>query len=88
MTPHRLLNIALAGVIALVLASAHLLDEPQYTPAQMDAIKHLHAERKREQAARDLCVADYGPQAAHQWDAAGDLVCITARGEVLRTAGL
>lgn len=92
MTPDRIgqavMTALLVGVFALVLGAAHLLDEHPYTPAQADAIQHLQAERTREHAARDLCVSEYGPQAAHQWDAQGSLVCITARGEVLRTARL
>lgn len=91
MTAHRFLNIGLAiGLVlamALVLGGSHLLDEP-FTPAQQDAIKQLQAERKRDMAARELCVAEYGPQAAFHWDSEGSLVCITPRGEVLRTAGL
>jgi hypothetical protein len=91
MTAHRFLNIVMAiGLVlamALVLGGSHLLDEP-FTPAQMDAIKQLQGERKREMAARELCVAEYGPQAAFHWDSEGSLVCITPRGEVLRTAGL
>jgi hypothetical protein len=93
MTAHRFLNIVmsigLVAAMALVLGGSHLLDgEPPYSAAQADAIKQLQAERKREMAARELCAAEYGPQAAHHWDAEGSLVCISKRGEVLRTAGL
>lgn len=92
MTPDRIgqavMTALLVGVFSLVLGAAHLFDEHPYTPAQADAIQHLQAERSRERAARDLCVTEYGPQAAHHWDVEGSLICITARGEVLRTAGL
>ena len=83
------MSILLVLALAFVLSASHLLDEePQLTAAQRDAIAQLKAERVREQAARDLCVAEYGPQTAHHWDSQGALVCISRRGEVLRTAGL
>jgi len=82
MTAHRLLNLALAAFFAIALGASHLLDtEPGYTPAQADAISAARAEARKERGARDLCVELYGPQAAHLWDAAGSLHCITRRGE-------
>lgn len=84
MTLHRLINLALFALIVVGLSTSYLLDEPEpYTAAQADAISAARAEVRKERGARDLCIELYGPQAAHLWDAAGSLVCITRRGEVV-----
>lgn len=85
MTAHRLINLALLAFLVSALSMSYLLDgtEPPYTAAQADAIETARAEIRKERGARDLCVELYGPQSAHLWDAAGGLVCISRRGEVL-----
>ena len=84
MTAHRLINLALLAFLLVALGTSYLLDEPQpYTAAQADAIAAARAEARKERGARDLCVELHGPQAAHMWDAAGGLVCISRRGEVV-----
>lgn len=84
MSATHLTTMAALAFLIVVLGAGHLLDEPQpYTAAQADAIAAAKAEVRRERGARDLCRELHGPSAAHLWDAAGSLVCITRRGEVV-----
>ena len=93
MTYHRLTNIALAALIALVLASSYLLDGPaawqtaqamanDAQAAQQQAQREDKATRSRtrfEQAAQDLC----GPQAGWQDVGNGVVQCLTKHGRKL-----
>lgn len=84
MSATNLTTMGLLAFLTVVLGASHLLDEPEgYTAAQADAIAAAKAEIRKERGARDLCQELHGPQAAHLWDAAGSLVCITRRGEVV-----
>ena len=90
MTYHRLINIALAALIALVLASSYLLDGPSVwataqamaddaKAAQQQAQREDKATRSRtrfEQAAQDLC----GPNAGWQDVGNGVVQCLTKHG--------
>lgn len=93
MTYHRLINIALAALIALVLASSYLLDGPSVwataqamaddaKAAQHQAAEQDKATRSRtrfEQAAQDMC----GPNAGWQDVGNGVVQCLTKHGRKL-----
>ena len=95
MTPHRLTNwlaaAALAGAIATVLSTSHLLDSAGTTTAdhraewaESTALADAQAQAQRaarlERAAAHVCTEANGHGAAYRWSEAGDLICTARRG--------
>ena len=90
----RLTNYAMAALLALLLASGHLLDGPADHQAEWDqsqALKELQASQagtqRREAAAQALCSQERGPNSEARFTPDGQLVCSTRRG-VVRVAGV
>lgn len=87
MTPHRLVNVALAigaaVAVAALLSTGHLLDDHADEWAKSstlaDAQRAARAERQRDLAAARLCADANGPGAAWRWTDSGDLVCTDHR---------
>jgi hypothetical protein len=85
----RLTNYTLAALLALLLASGHLLDGPDDMRAEWDqsqALKELQASQagtqRREAAAQALCSQERGPNSEARFTPEGHLVCTTRRGVV------
>ncbi len=87
MMTHRLINWALAGLAALIMSSAYLLDGPSDHQAAIDtaaaeraARREVLAEARFARAAQRVC----GENAAWQLREDGAVQCLTKRGH--RTA--
>lgn len=91
MTTHRAINWTIAGLIALLLSAAHLLDGPDdnsHEHAQalslQDAIKSEAAEARMARAAREIC----GENAGFRSVDASTIQCYTHKGKPTRRASL
>ena len=96
MSPHRILNTALATLAAALTLAAL---GPALDAAPDARGEHLAADQlasalqaeqqaaRREAAARAICEGTHGVNAGHRWTDAGELVCTTKRGgQPLRVA--
>ena len=87
MSAHRLINWSIAGLIALVMSSAYLLDGPSDLQAAADAAASVRqAERQAQAAARfeRAAQAACGENAGWQLRQDGAVQCLTKQGH--RTA--
>ena len=87
MMAHRLINWSIAGLIALVMSAAYLLDGPSDLQAAADTAASVRqAERQAQVAARfeRAAQAACGENAGWQLRADGAVQCLTKRGH--RTA--
>lgn len=87
-------NYTLAAIIALLLASGHLLNGPSDHQAEWDQsqqLKELQAaaagSARQQAAAQALCSQERGPNSEARFTGEGHLVCTTRRGPVKVAGG-